>query len=279
MQSQVAAPQGAGHYLNPYPVYGAPSGFAPLTDEAGVYLPTNPVNSYGDSKMTLEAPKKVEFLVTVGYWMTPAAFFSDYVFPAAGALERPIVHTNYGVTDSILCSARAIQPKFDRHDDFTFWKALSIAGGTDPANWPWETLEDAYYDILKPLGYPVSSYDEFVNTYRMYFPPQRFYKYSAKGFCTPTRKVELYSTILARLGYPAMPAYVGCAENEIDHPELAEEYPIVLTTGGGLHPATLCRGKRSPFLAIPLPLMLPRPVSKRISLVRCGLSRSVHMHA
>ena len=38
MQSQAAAPQGAGHYPNPYLVYGAPSGFAPLTDEAGVYL-------------------------------------------------------------------------------------------------------------------------------------------------------------------------------------------------------------------------------------------------
>ena len=36
MQSQAAAPQGAGHYPNPYLVYGAPSGFAPLTDEAGV---------------------------------------------------------------------------------------------------------------------------------------------------------------------------------------------------------------------------------------------------
>ena len=34
---------------------------------------TNPVNSYGDSKMTLAALKKVEFLVTVDYWMTPAA--------------------------------------------------------------------------------------------------------------------------------------------------------------------------------------------------------------
>ena len=42
MQSQAAAPQGAGHYPNPYLVYGAPSGFAPLTDEAGVYLPTGP---------------------------------------------------------------------------------------------------------------------------------------------------------------------------------------------------------------------------------------------
>jgi anaerobic selenocysteine-containing dehydrogenase len=60
--------------------------------------------------MTLAALKRVEFMVTVDYWMTPSAFYSDYVLPAAGALERPIVHTNYGVTDSILCSQRAMKP-------------------------------------------------------------------------------------------------------------------------------------------------------------------------
>ena len=42
MQARAAASQGAGQIPNPYMVYGAPSGFAPLTDEAGVYLPTGP---------------------------------------------------------------------------------------------------------------------------------------------------------------------------------------------------------------------------------------------
>ena len=42
MQAHAAAPQSAGQIPNPYMVYGAPSGFAPLTDEAGVYLPTGP---------------------------------------------------------------------------------------------------------------------------------------------------------------------------------------------------------------------------------------------
>ena len=42
MQTQAAAPQGAGMIPNPYFAYGAPFGFAPLTDDAGVYLPTGP---------------------------------------------------------------------------------------------------------------------------------------------------------------------------------------------------------------------------------------------
>ena len=44
--------------------------------------------------MTLQALKQCEFLVTVDYWMTPTALLSDYVFPAAGALERPTIVTH-----------------------------------------------------------------------------------------------------------------------------------------------------------------------------------------
>ena len=42
MQAMNAAPAGTGKIANPYYAYGAPTVFAPLTDEAGVYLPTGP---------------------------------------------------------------------------------------------------------------------------------------------------------------------------------------------------------------------------------------------
>ena len=199
---------------------------------------TNPVNSYGDSKMTLAALKKVEFLVTVDYWMTPAALFSDYVFPAAGALERPTIVTHYGATDSVMGGRRAIQPKFDRHTDMSFWRMLGLACGADySANWPWETEEEVYSYIIAPLGLPCTDWNDFVNNIRMYYPPLHQNKYVTRGgFWTPTGKIECNSTILRELGYPGMPTYLPCAENDIDNPELAEEYPIVLTTGGGFMP-------------------------------------------
>lgn len=198
---------------------------------------TNPVNSYGDAKMTLQALKQCEFLVTVDYWMTPTALLSDYVFPAAGALERPTIVTHYGATDSIMGGKRAMQPKYDRHTDMTFWRKLGLACGQDPAMWPWETEEEAYYHILEPLGLAIEKYEDFVDRYRMYYPPLHQNKFVANGgFWTPSGKVECNSTILRELGYSGMPTYIGCIENEIDTPEVAEEYPIVLTTGGGFMP-------------------------------------------
>ncbi|MDR1013997.1 MAG: molybdopterin-dependent oxidoreductase [Coriobacteriales bacterium] len=208
----------------------------PYQVRALIVSATNPVNSYGDSKMTLEALKQVEFLVTCEYFMTSAALYSDYVMPIAGALERPTLHTNYGVTDSLLGSQRAIQPLYERHTDYTFWRDLALATGQDPEQWPWQNEEEVFYYVLYPLGLPVSSYDEFVETYRFYYPPLHYFKYGANGFATPSGRVELKSSILERLGYPALPTYVGPAENEIDDPEVAREYPLVLTTGGGFMP-------------------------------------------
>lgn len=198
---------------------------------------TNPINSYGDSKMTLAALKKVEFLVCVDYWITPTALFADYVFPAAGALERPIIVTHYGATDSVMGGRRAIQPKYDRHDDFTFWRKLGIACGQSEEDWPWETIEEAYSAIIAPLGLPISGWDEFVDNFRMYYPPLHQSKFiNNNGFWTPTGKIECNSTIMRQLGYDGMPSYTGTAENPEDTPELLEEYPIVLTTGGGFMP-------------------------------------------
>ncbi|MGI6221634.1 MAG: OCRE domain-containing protein, partial [Coriobacteriales bacterium] len=197
---------------------------------------TNPISCYGDSKMIFEAYKRIEFMVTVDYWITPTAAYSDYVLPAAGALERPVMHNNYGVTDSLVCSQRAIQPLYDRHTDYTFWRKLGLACGQDPEMWPWETEEEAFYYIISPTGYECDSYDDFVEKYRYYYPPQEFNKYTKNGFCTRSGKVELKSSILERLGYPPLPTYIAPSENEEENPDVASQFPLVLTTGGGFMP-------------------------------------------
>jgi anaerobic selenocysteine-containing dehydrogenase len=102
--------------------------------------------------------------------------------------------------------------------------------------WPWDNEEEAFYYMIYPLGYPVSSYDEFVENYRYHFPDVEYYRYGEAGFATASRRVELYSSVLEELGYPPLPTYVGPPENEIDDPDVAEEYPLVLTTGGGFMP-------------------------------------------
>ena len=198
---------------------------------------TNPLSSYGDAKMTYEAIKQVEFLVVLDYYITPTALQADFVLPVAGAMERPIVHTNYGVTDSIVGSQRAIQPMYERKTDYNIWRELGLACGQTEEEWPWPELEDAFFHMLQPLGMPIESYDDFVERYRMYYPPVHYQKHVGRGeFCTASGKVELKSSVLEEFGLPGLPTYLGAPENEQDDPEVAEEYPVVLTTGGGFMP-------------------------------------------
>jgi anaerobic selenocysteine-containing dehydrogenase len=196
---------------------------------------TNPISSYGETKLVMEALQKVDFMITSDYWMTPTAMLSDYVIPAAGALERPTITSSYGCADFLLASQRAIQPMYERHNDYNFWRDLGVALGQQE-HWPWETVEDAYFHKIEALGSGAKNYDQFVENVRFHFPEREYSKFKERGFATPSGKVELYSSVLEGLGYPPLPQYVGPTENEIDHPELAEKYPLVLTTGGGFMP-------------------------------------------
>jgi anaerobic selenocysteine-containing dehydrogenase len=208
----------------------------PYPIKALIISATNPVNSYGNSREVFEALKSVEFLVTCEYWMTSAALYSDYVLPIAGALERPIIHNYYGCAASIITSERAIDPLYSRGTDYWFWQGLGLRLDQGEEMWPWANEEEAYFDIVEPLGFEIDSYDDFVEQVGAYFPPPEYYRYKDEGFFTRSGKVELYSSVLEELGYPPLPTYVGPVENELDDPELAEKYPLVLTAGGGFMP-------------------------------------------
>ena len=198
---------------------------------------SNPLSSYGDAKMTYAATKAVEFLVVLEYAMTPTALQADYVLPVAGAIERPVIHTNYGCTDSIVCHQRGIEPLYERKTDYNIWRDLGLACGQPLEYWPNERLEDEFFDVLKPLNLPIADYDDFVQRFRMYYPPLQQQKHLKRGFfCTNTGKVELRSTVLEEFGLPGMPEYLEPPESETEMPEVAEEFPLVLTTGGGFMP-------------------------------------------
>ena len=68
MQMQATAGYAGGQIPNPYMAYGAPDGSPPLTEEAGVYLPTRPGDAgCADADRPLSALRRVVtvFLVLI----------------------------------------------------------------------------------------------------------------------------------------------------------------------------------------------------------------------
>lgn len=174
----------------------------------------------------------LELDVVQDFWMTSHAQLADYVLPAASWLERPMCSTQEDFTDVVWGGERAIQPMGERKDDYTFWRDLGLAVGQDKNDWPWETLEEVITHRLKPLGI---TYQEFVDTGYI-LGTRRYKKYEEEGFATASGKVELYSTVLEKLGEDPLPYYQEPPETPVSVPDVAKEYPLILNTGGRFMP-------------------------------------------
>ena len=78
--------------------------------------------------------------------------------------------------------------------------------------------------------------------------PMRYDKFHERGFETPTGKIELYSTRLEELGYDPLPYYEEPPESPVSTPEIAREFPYVLTTGARLPMYFHSEGRQIPKL-------------------------------
>ncbi len=58
-----------------------------------------------------------------------------------------------------------------------------------------------------------------------------YHKYKERGFSTPTRKLELWSTVLEKWGRDPLPQYREIPESPYSMPELAKRYPYIFNSG------------------------------------------------
>jgi len=192
----------------------------------------NPLVTQANSKLVAEAIDSLDLVVVADLFPTPTTALADYVLPAASWLECPILwdfsgHANYMVAGEAALPL-TIPNEYEHKTDYDIYRELAIRLGKG-AYWPWPTLE-AYYDAqLKPTGL---THHEYVYQRRCELKPRRFRKYEEVGFATPTGKVELYSTVLNKLGYDPLPAYAEPPETPVSAPSLAQEYPLSLINGG-----------------------------------------------
>ena len=203
---------------------------------------------WSDLKRVHEAIHKLELFVMIDMFHTPSTMLADYVLPCTSQFERPYLFDWNGCTEWALCQERAlprmIPGEYDRRDDYDIFRELArrvIGEEKLKELWPWETLEDSWDYRLEPLG---TTLKQLVQERVAFICPRRDLEsmlkstrkpMSPKGFGTPTGKVELYSTILEKLGLDPLPYYIEPAESPVSTPELAKEYPYILTSGGRRH--------------------------------------------
>ncbi len=187
----------------------------------------NPVVNCQDTKRVWALLRKLDLFVVADFFMTPTAELADYVLPVKTWLERDeccdLIYNNY-----IAARQKVVDTSFAALDD------LEIAIGlvrklpwADRLFLPWESVAEHNDWAVKGTGL---SFAQFSQTGYL-SEPMQYKKYERRAFQTPSGKVELYSSIFEKHGYDPLPSYREPARSPASTPELAKEYPLVLTTG------------------------------------------------
>jgi len=199
---------------------------------------SNTVMSTGDSRRAREAFCALELAVASELFMTPTARLCDFVLPATSFLEMANLATAFEHRPEgklhVQYRPAVVPPLAERRSDTRVIFELARRLGLGECFWN-GNVEAAYAYELSPTGITLEKLKESPGG--ITFPSERRYrKYSEiddkgeiRGFSTPSRRVEIYSHAFAAHGYPALPRYDEPAMSPVTQPDVARDYPLVLT--------------------------------------------------
>lgn len=194
----------------------------PYPIRAAFFQSCNPLLGFVNSRKMHEAIKKLDFVVVSDYFITPTAALADVLLPVATYLESD------GVSAQPNGPVAQIQQKVA--DFGECWSDIKIvnelAKKCGLREYFWENEAECYDAILKPIGITFEDLKK-IGT----FSSRPKYGSYESAFKTPSGKIELYSDRLKKWGFDPLPAYYEPPETPYSDPELAKEYPLILTSG------------------------------------------------
>ena len=203
--------------------------------------------------------KKLDFMVVYDRFMTADAMYADIILPATTNYENVGYHRHPDGYCQL--RQRIIEPIEEARSGYTFLATLAKGLGygdlfpsTDEERLRF-TFGSGPVSLEKlkqnPEGIP---FDAGRREYQKY-EKGLLRRDGEKGFNTPSRKVELLSSVLEKYGYDGLPVYIEPKEGPLGNPELYKKYPLVFNSGARLQSAF-----RSQHLNIPGLLKIqPKP--------------------
>ena len=221
-----------------YDMYTAILEGRPYPIKALLNFGSNTVMSTADAPRGREALCALEFSVAVDLFMTPTAELCDYVLPATSFLEMgnlatAFEHRPQGKTH-LQYRPAVVEALAERRSDSWIIFGLAQRLGFGAQFWDGD-VEAGYRHELEPSGITLDQLKNEPGGITLPAPPvyekhaQKNKDGLARGFATPSKKVELYSHTFAAHGYPALPEYLEPALSPVSRPDIAADYPLVLT--------------------------------------------------
>jgi anaerobic selenocysteine-containing dehydrogenase len=191
----------------------------------------------------------LDCLIVIDRFLTNEAFYADVVLPATTMFEitsykRYPGHLSY--------REKVVPPVGEARNDYVILAELAKALGHGD-RYP-QSEESMLQFALGKSPIPLDQFRSTPEGISLPSPPMVYEKYKKgllrkdknPGFETPSGRLEISSTLLSQYGHDPLPIYQEPIEGPIGSPELAKEFPLVLTTGTRIQSAF-----RSQHLNIP----------------------------
>lgn len=166
----------------------------------------DPIMSIPDSNLTKKALDKLDLIVTIDVNYSDIAWYSDVILPESIYLERTdCVQQANGLKPQMFLRQQCVTPRYDTRPGAIILKQIAERLGTD-AYFPYQTMEDLVRWQLEGTGFSLEDFRS--KGFVAYTNKQIFWDRDASiKFKTPSKKIELVSSLLEDAGFPSFPAY------------------------------------------------------------------------
>lgn len=212
---------------DPYPVRGL------------VSFGSNLLMAHADGTTGVAALRKLDFHMHADIFLNPTAELADIVLPVATPFETEALKIGFEINDRarswIQLRSPLVEPAGHARSDVDIVFDLACRLGLGEHFWDGD-VEAAYRAQLDPTGValddlranPGGVAAATTTRHRKFEEPGQ--DGAPTGFRTPSRKIELHSDQLADHGYPALPVYEPPAVSPAGSPEVAADFPLILTS-------------------------------------------------
>jgi anaerobic selenocysteine-containing dehydrogenase len=229
----------------------------PYPIKAALIFGSNAMVGYSNAKRVQEAIRKLEFLAVCDLFLTPTAAMADIVLPASSWLERDNVISSFQTSPTYTIIQQKAVTVAEARSDVEI--VIDLANRLGVGEHFWKSPEELYDFLLEPAGLTLRE----LQAKRRIHAPLSFRQYEKSGFKTPSGKIELYSSLMAENRCHPLPPYTEPFESPFSTPELAREYPYILTTGGRVPFFRHTENRQNPMLRemCPKPPLFLHPVT------------------
>ena len=228
------------------------------------------LTSYPQPEIFEEAYRKLDFMLVIDLFMTRDALFADVVLPSATYYE---INSYKRYPDYVRLRKRVIEPVGQARNCTLIMAELAkrLGYGHLYPQSEKEFIEKAFAGNPELLERLKAAPDGV----RLPVPERTYKKYALgllrsdghTGFPTPSGKLEITSSLMAKYGYDALPVYAEPVEGPLQAPELYQKYPLVLNTGARIQSTFRSQHLNIPGLVKlqdkPLVLIHPGDAQKR----------------